>query len=160
MRRILLAMVTLIFVVASALPAAAGGWAVTTIVEMPERFVPGQNHDVVFEIRQHGTTLVTDMDGVAIVLSRLGGEELLTFEAVNRGTQWVAKVRSPAEGSWTWAVQPGWFATYDLGTFPLATPPGGIVPDAARLGAGAAVAALGMLLLLLLRRRSPQLAAV
>ncbi len=132
-------------------PAWAGGWAVTTIVDMPDQFVRGETHEVVFEVRQHGVRLATDLEDVAIVLHSAEGDRLV-FPATLRGTQWVAGVTVPATGTWTWSIQPGWFATVELGTLPTSAPAAPAPSRLPQLGAGIGAIVLGAALLLLARR--------
>lgn len=153
MRRFVIAVGLLGWLVGSMAPAVAGGWAVTTIVEKPDSFAAGEAHEVGFEIRQHGVQLVTAMDDVAIVLRRVdAAAPALRFPATVEGTRWYAEVVAPVDGEWTWAVQPGWFATVELGALPMRSPSGSGTVQPGRLAAGAALA-LGGAALLLVRRR-------
>jgi hypothetical protein len=155
MRRVALIVGFLIGSLLIASPAVAGGWAVTTVVEMPDTFVPGQTHEVVFEIRQHGTRLVTDLDDVAVVLTRTDGErEVLLFPAVAAGTQWRAGVVTPEAGEWEWRIRPGGFRAVEMGELRIAVPAVETVAIPAAVWIGSILAAIGALLML--RRRTPQ----
>lgn len=142
------------FAVASA-PALAGGWAVTTVVEMPTAFVPGASHEVAFQIRQHGTTLVTSLDGVAVRLHRVDGSDALHFPAKIDGTTWRATVVTPDDGDWTWTIRPGLFEAVEMGRLPLAdgTQRAASPPDLMPISLGLGLAAMGGLILLRHPRR-------
>lgn len=94
----------------------AGGWAVTTLDEVPVP-VPGEEVDVGFTIRQHGVTPVDLEEGVGIEITASDGSERF-FAAESDGVvgHYVATVVFPDAGSYTWAVRQGWFADQELGT--------------------------------------------
>jgi hypothetical protein len=149
MRRMATGIVIVTGMLLTAAPVFAGGWAVTTMVDMPDTFVPGSLHEVVFEIRQHGTHLVSDLDGVAVVLTRAGdASDVRVFPATATGMQWRAVVETPGAGSWTWAIEPGWFGTYHLGPLPMGVPTGTSPPPAPRVAAGSVAILCGAAILL------------
>jgi mono/diheme cytochrome c family protein len=47
--------------------AAAGGWAVITVVNPPEYLEAGSTYQVQYMVRQHGVTLLTNLDGSVVV---------------------------------------------------------------------------------------------
>ena len=100
--------------------ASAGGWAVSTLDELP---VPraGETVDVGFTIRQHGVTPVA-VDGVGIRTRSSAGVDSY-FEAKADGSvgHYVATVTFPTAGAYTWSVRQGWFADHDLGVIDVAT---------------------------------------
>ena len=95
----------------------AGGWAVTTLDPIPRAPTAGGDIRVGFTVRQHGVRPVS-VGGVAISIARPGGADRRTFAATEDGPvgHYVAVVRFPASGAWSWQVQPGWFAAQELGT--------------------------------------------
>ncbi|MFN2571641.1 MAG: cytochrome c [Gemmatimonadales bacterium] len=55
---------------------AMGGWAVVTVKDVPAYFVAGQRYTVEFQVRQHGRTLLSDLDPHLVVSTsspRMGG---------------------------------------------------------------------------------------
>jgi hypothetical protein len=108
--------------IASAGPAAAGGWAVTTLDAQPTP-AAGEDVRVGFTIRQHGVTPV-DLDGVSITVTDASGRSTV-FAATQEGPvgHYVADVFFPADGQYRWSVQQGWFAEQPLGSL-LVEPPG------------------------------------
>jgi hypothetical protein len=40
---------------------AMGGWAVVSVKDLPEYFVAGQQYTLEFQVRQHGRTLLNDL---------------------------------------------------------------------------------------------------
>ena len=99
-----------------AAPAAAGGWAVTSLDPMVAAPVAGEDIAVGFTIRQHGVTPVA-LDDVAIVVTDPTGGTT-RFTAVPDGVvgHYVATIRLPAAGRYRWSVEQGWFGPQDLGT--------------------------------------------
>ena len=96
--------------------ALAGGWAVSTLDPLERSPVAGRGFTVGFTIRQHGRTPVS-LAGTAIVIRRPTGAGRVLFPAQEDSTgHYVATVRFPASGTWTWQVQQGWFAPQELGT--------------------------------------------
>ena len=104
--------------------AAAGGWAVSTLDELPAP-APGETVSVGFTIRQHGVTPVNiDDPGVAVgveVTAPSGAVEF--FAATQEGAvgHYVADVVFGESGVHTWAIRQGWFADHELGTIDTST---------------------------------------
>lgn len=102
--------------------ASAGGWAVSTLDEIP---VPtaGGPIDVGFTIRQHGITPVDMSENVGITITLTGGTAQY-FPAVGDGTvgHYVARVEFPSEGQYQWSIRQGWFADQDLGQIDVGAP--------------------------------------
>ena len=101
-------------------PAAAGGWAVTSLDPMAAAPVADEDVAIGFTIRQHGQTPVT-VDDVAIVVTDAAGETT-RFPAVPEGPvgHYLATIRLPAAGAYEWSVEQGWFGPQDLGTLDVA----------------------------------------
>lgn len=142
--------------------ARAGGWAVSTLDPLRQVPVAGRDLTVGFTIRQHGVTLISLTD-TAITIHRNGGNDRVRFPAKEDTTgHYVAIVRFPTGGAWSWEVQQGWFAPQDLGTISVrsSSPPElarqgrRVVPRSVRLAlAATTVAAAGWALVRILRRR-------
>ena len=65
----------------AATPAAFGGWATVTLIDVPEYMEVGTPTTISFTIRQHGQTVIWDRDP-ALVLPSDGG---LVSRVLNRG---------------------------------------------------------------------------
>jgi hypothetical protein len=95
--------------------AAAGGWAVSTLDEVPAP-APGETVAVGFTIRQHGVTPV-NIDDVGVEVTGPSGD-VEYFVATQEGDvgHYVANVVFAESGVHTWAIRQGWFADHELGT--------------------------------------------
>ena len=99
--------------------ASAGGWAISTLDEVPAP-APGETVSVGFTIRQHGVTPVNiDDPGVdvgVVVTDPSGGVEF--FPAAQEGEvgHYVADVVFGETGVHSWAIRQGWFSDHELGT--------------------------------------------
>lgn len=124
-----LALLALVALVVSAGPAAAGGWAVSSLDAVPDP-VAGEDVEVGFTVLQHGRTPAV-VDGTGITIRDAAGAET-TFPARADGPtgHYVAVVRFPSEGSFTWQVDQGWFAPHDLGAIDVRAPGGSPSPSA------------------------------
>jgi hypothetical protein len=95
--------------------ASAGGWAVTTLDEVPAP-TSGEAVTVGFTILQHGATPVDLDEGVGIEITGADGT-VQVFPAINDRTgHYVASVVFPTAGDFRWAVQQGWFGEQELGS--------------------------------------------
>lgn len=126
MRKLLLISVTALAVLLAASPASAGGWAATSLDAMPNP-TPGEEVDVGFTIRAHGRTPV-DVEEAGITTWSSGGKSggKSTFWRARREGptgHYVATVRFPAAGSYTWEVIQGEYGSQPLGTIEV---PGGV----------------------------------
>lgn len=114
------AVATLLLVLAFGAPAAAGGWAVTTLDQLPPDIHAGQTYAIGYTIRQHGVTPVdvTKMGGTSeIQATAPDGAKTLRYPGVPEGPtgHYVAQVTFPSDGTWTWTVTQGPFAPQPLG---------------------------------------------
>ncbi|HET8567741.1 MAG TPA: hypothetical protein VFM93_01990 [Candidatus Limnocylindria bacterium] len=122
-----------------AAPAAAGGWAVTTLDSLPDRFEAGTAYDIGFTIRQHGVTPV-DLADVALVISKPDGKRLSSPARKDGATgHYTARVVFPSDGAWTWAVKQDWFGMFELGTVKVVMPGTADAPAQGPLAAAAPV---------------------
>ena len=123
MKLLISSMLSIVVVMFAAGAASAGGWAVTTLDEVPTP-TANQTVDVGFTIRQHGVTPVNPDGEVGIVLRADNGSELFfPAEPTGPAGHYVAEVNFPEAGSWTWAVRQGWFAEQILGPIEVASGP-------------------------------------
>ena len=111
-----LAATVLILLALGASQARAGGWAVSTLDPLRQVPVAGRDLSVGFTIRQHGATLISLTD-TAITIHRNDGSDRVRFPAKEDTIgHYLAIVRFPTGGAWSWEVQQGWFEPQDLGT--------------------------------------------
>jgi hypothetical protein len=68
-----------------------GGWAVVTVKDLPEYFVAGQEYTIEFQVRQHGSNLLSRLEPTLLVSSSerrlgglLGGRDAASVAAVAR----------------------------------------------------------------------------
>jgi hypothetical protein len=95
--------------------ASAGGWAVSTLDEVPAP-APGETVTVGFTIRQHGVTPV-NIDDVAVeVMGPSGAIEVFVARQEGAVGHYVADVVFGEQGVHNWAIRQGWFANQELGT--------------------------------------------
>lgn len=117
--RILVA--SLLLLVALGTPAAAGGWAVTTLDQVPPDVHAGQTYAIGYTVRQHGVTPIDlgKMGGsTEIQVTAPDGAKTLHYPGVPEGAtgHYVAQVTFPYDGTWTWTVTQGPFQPQPLGT--------------------------------------------
>lgn len=142
-RSVLSIMVTAGAMLAFALPAVAGGWAVTTFDALPEGgFRAGETYRLGYTIRQHGDKPFGGAKTEIRIQSGKGGE-YIGFQARPDGPvgHYVADVRFPIAGDWTWEVTQEPFPSQKLGTVtalpPLqSSPPIDVSTAAARSNGG------------------------
>ena len=151
-----------------AAPAAiAGGWAITSMDELPGEFQAGETYRLGYTILQHGKTPVDGAETEITARNTATGETLrFVGQPDGKPGQYVAEVTFPQGGSWAWSVSQGDFAMHELGELTVSAAP--VVPEAATaslpiwglVAAAATTIALGMFtaqLVSLLRRRSTEL---
>ena len=127
----LFALTAALLVVALAAPAAAGGWAVTTLDAVPGRFEAGTAYDIGYTIRQHGVTPV-DLESTGIRITSAASGKQITFDGRRDGAvgHYVARVSFPAAGGWKWEALQDWFGPHPLGELEVAAAGAGSAPDA------------------------------
>jgi hypothetical protein len=92
---------------AIALPAfafAAGGWAITTVEDLPEYFVVDKPTDVTFTVRQHGTSLASGLAPVVKVKSGLTSMTVPATAGEGPG-EYVARITVPRAGDWKLTIK-------------------------------------------------------
>lgn len=102
--------------------ASAGGWAVSTLDELPNPIV-GEPIEVGFTIRQHGVRPIDLSEGVGITITQDDGTTHY-FSAAGDGTvgHYLARVEFPSVGRYSWSIQQGQFGDYDLGQIDVSAP--------------------------------------
>lgn len=96
--------------IAGAAPFAAhramGGWAVTTVQDLPDYIVAGKALTLTYTVRQHGLTLLNGLKPE--VEARAGGTELRVMGAPGKSAgQYVSTVTLPTAGAWTITIKSG-----------------------------------------------------
>jgi hypothetical protein len=98
----------LLLVAAVSIPAAAlsfGGWASTTVENVPEFAVTGKPIDLTYTVRQHGMTLLSKLSGNITISA---GDYSRTFAATEVGEgMYRAQITIPNAGVWTVRIRNG-----------------------------------------------------
>jgi cytochrome c2 len=135
-------------------PAWAGGWAVITLDSLPGDVSAGQPFAIGFTVRQHGRTLLSDLDPAPSVEARLSTTgEIVRVEASDSGSagHYTATLLLPTAGNWTWGIRgfgdllqpmPPLHAVSAVGAAPT---PGASPAPVLILAGGAAALGLGLL---------------
>ncbi|MFT3855210.1 MAG: hypothetical protein QM733_21115 [Ilumatobacteraceae bacterium] len=135
MRRRLLTLLILSVLLATGASAGrvgAGGWAVTTLDEVPP-VVAGDTVPVGFVIRQHGVTpAALDADVGVEVRSPSGRAEYFAAAPDGAVGHYVAHVTFAEAGTSTWRVHQGWFGPQDLGSIVVTAAGAPAVEDVSR----------------------------
>jgi cytochrome c551/c552 len=103
-----------------------GGWAVVTVKDLPEYFVAGQEYTIEFQVRQHGSNLLSQLEPRLLVRSserRLGGlvegKDAASVAAVARSAPgtYAATFTAPASERVFLTIKSG-FGSSDLRLYP------------------------------------------
>jgi len=113
--------------------ASAGGWAISTLDELPNP-IAGESIQVGFTIRQHGITPIDMSENVGITITLAGGTPQY-FPAAGDGTvgHFVARVEFPSAGKYQWSIRQGIFGDQDLGQINVGAPTVGANTDGSRM---------------------------
>lgn len=103
-RRSMVLVATVALTMTLALPvwAGFGGGTIVRVDHAPDQFVAGETYEIMYTVLLQGTTPIA---GPSTAEFRNGAIEL-DFEGTPTGTvgQYIAEVRLPEAGSWTWNV--------------------------------------------------------
>ena len=98
----------LLLVTAVSIPAAAlsfGGWASTTVENVPEFAITGKPIDITYTVRQHGMTLLSKLNGTVTISA---GDYSRTFAAFEVGEgMYRTQITIPNAGLWTVRIRNG-----------------------------------------------------
>jgi hypothetical protein len=83
----------------------AGGWAVVTVENPPERLVVGVPYTLEYSVRQHGEELLSGLRGK--VEARAGRQVVSADARALSVGKYVASLTLPSAGSWTITVHSG-----------------------------------------------------
>ena len=115
--------------------AAAGGWAVITIDELPAEITAGRAFSIGFTVRQHGQTLRSDLQPI-VRFMRSDAKESFEVTAQRQGDEghYTAEIEFPGAGQWNWRVDIEQFGmiTQPMPTLTVQAAPVGIVPARAQ----------------------------
>ncbi len=142
-----------------AAPAAAGGWATAGLGPPDGGLGAGDTWNAQVTILQHG---VTPLVGVSPVVKISKGGETHDFPAAptSEAGVYLAKVKFPSEGKWTYQVDDGFGQTHSFAAVQIGSGGGdGFSIPGWTWGLGAALAAL-LVLVLVARRSRPAAAPV
>ncbi|MEV4888056.1 hypothetical protein AB0K48_01520 [Nonomuraea sp. NPDC055795] len=119
MRRLLFVLSATLVLAAGwlATPANAGGWAMTYLDPLPDRFQPGTTYTVGFWVLQHGThPFEGDLGKTGLRLTAADGK-VMTFDGTARpeAGHYVTSIAVP-EGTWKVEGVQGLFKEHDVGT--------------------------------------------
>ena len=83
-----------------------GGWAVTTVEDLPDYAVAGRPMPLTFSVRQHG---FRPIDGLKPRVEALGGRELRTYTAAAGSTsgRYTTTITLPRAGDWIITIHSG-----------------------------------------------------
>lgn len=101
----LIAVSLTLVVLASVVPASAGGWAVITLDTLPGQMISGQAYTLGFMVRQHGITPMANLTPTIHATNPATGD-ILTVSAGPAGEvgHYQATLSFPTEGSWRWSI--------------------------------------------------------
>jgi mono/diheme cytochrome c family protein len=93
-------------VLVPALGALAGGWAVTTVEELPDYVVAGKPVSLTYTVRQHGRTPLDGLRGTVDATFGNSTTHAVAMKGKEPG-QYVAMLTLPRPGDWTITVHSG-----------------------------------------------------
>jgi hypothetical protein len=111
--------------VAPAPPAGAGGWAMTLLDPVPERFEAGHTYTIGYWVLQHGShPYEGDLGRTGLRLVGPDKQEIV-FDAValREPAHYAVAIAVPTTGTWQVHAMQGWFDEHNVGTL---TVPGGL----------------------------------
>ena len=86
-------------------PAKAGGWAVITLVELPEQVASGDPVDIRFAVRGHGVTLLGGLSPTVYASNPQTGERLVESAIAEQVDGYYrASLNFPSPGTWEWSI--------------------------------------------------------
>ena len=95
----------------------AGGWAIVTVEELPERIVAAENVPLRFSVRQHGQRLVAGLQPeIEFTFGARSGR--VAAEPMDRTGYYTAVIRLPEPGLWRLTIHSG-FGTSKLTLNPI-----------------------------------------
>jgi mono/diheme cytochrome c family protein len=107
-----------------------GGWAVITVQDLPDRVVAGQPVTLDFTVRQHGHTLLADLQ--PRILAQAGAEQVsAAAQPGSSAGRYRVSFTLPRPGGWTITVYSG-FGNNNVTLMPIpAVSPGAAAPEIA-----------------------------
>jgi len=109
-RRVLGSLIVLGLAFALVPAAAAGGWAIATLDQLPGEVQAGESVSLGFMVRQHGKTPTNEVDPYVLAYNPESSESVRAY-AVQEGEvgHFVVEIVFPAAGTWEWSIVPAPF---------------------------------------------------
>jgi len=109
-RHVLSSMIVLSLAFVLVPAAAAGGWAIATLDQLPGEVRAGESVSLGFMVRQHGKTPTNAVDPYVLAINPESGESVRTY-AVQEGEvgHFVVEIVFPVAGTWEWSIVPAPF---------------------------------------------------
>jgi len=129
-RRVLSSLIALAIALVLVPAAAAGGWAIATLDQLPGEVHAGETVSLGFMVRQHGKTPTNEVDPYVQGYNSESGESVRAY-AVQEGEvgHFVVEIVFPAAGTWEWSIVPAPFEGTQLE--PLSVQPATLTQPAA-----------------------------
>jgi cytochrome c2 len=93
-----------VMLLASSFAANAGGWAVTTLDELPAQVIAGKPVPIGFTVRQHGRTLVNELSPVIKAVRADGAATLQATARNDSNGHYAVALTFPSAGQWQWSI--------------------------------------------------------
>jgi hypothetical protein len=104
-RKVVIIVSLLLFLFAAG-TAAAGGWVVITIEDLPGEFHAGSPQALSFMVRQHGQTPTAGLSPILEATNRATGESIrLEAEETAKTGRYTVRLEFPSEGQWAWSIR-------------------------------------------------------
>jgi hypothetical protein len=129
-RHALGSVIALVLALVLAPAAAAGGWAIATLDQLPGEVHAGETVSLGFIVRQHGKTPTNEVDPYVQAYNPELGESVRAY-AVQEGEvgHFIVEIVFPAAGTWQWSIEPAPFEGTQLE--PLSVQPAMLTQPAA-----------------------------
>jgi mono/diheme cytochrome c family protein len=104
-----ISLVVALVAAASGFARVMGGWAVTTVEDLPDHLVAGEAVELAYVVRQHGVERLSGLTGRVVAQN---GRQEIEAPAVARGARgrYVSSLRLPRAGRWTITIHNGFGA--------------------------------------------------
>jgi hypothetical protein len=139
--------------------ASAGGWATAGVSPPPDDPTAGSTWDAKITILQHGQTPLVGVSPSVSLVGPGGKRETFAATATKEPGVYLAKVKFPSAGSWSYEVDDGFSQTHTFGAISVGGASGGSTFDLPSLPVSAAILfglAVAIALALGMRRARPR----
>lgn len=97
-------LVAAIFAILAIASVGAGGWAVITVDDLPDRAVSGEAFTLTFKVRQHGVTLLPGLTPSVRATGPTGLQAAATATATKNNGEYTATLALPHSGDWVVSI--------------------------------------------------------